>query len=150
KSRLTELVKDMDKLNMKVMVNLSGRGGSTLKEYADNVRSTYPNRFVIFTNIDFDGIGEKGWTDRAVKRLEDDVKNGAKGLKIFKNLGFSVKDNKGKLVHVDDPRLDPIFKKCGELNIPVLIHTADPAPFWDEMDGKNERLLELETHPRRR
>ena len=150
KSRLTELVKDMDKLNMTVMVNLSGRGGSTLKEYADNVKSTYPNRFVIFTNIDFDGIGENGWTERAVKRLEDDVKNGAKGLKIFKNLGFSVKDNNGKLVHVDDPRLDPIFKKCGELKIPVLIHTADPASFWDEMDGKNERLLELETHPRRR
>lgn len=150
RGRLNDLVTDMDKLNMAVMVNLSGVGGSTLKEYEDNVRETHPNRFIIFTNIDFDGIGQEGWTENAVKRLEQDVRNGAKGLKIFKTLGLGQRDNKGKLVPVDDPRLDPIWKKCGELKIPVLIHSADPKSFWDPMDDKNERWLELETHPGRR
>jgi len=51
---------------------------------------------------------------------------------------------------VDDPRLDKIWEKCAELKIPVLIHTADPKPFWDPMDEKNERWLELATHPGRR
>jgi len=147
---LANLIKDMDKMNMKVMVNLSGRGGEELKKMITNVKEHFPKRFIVFTNIDFSGIGNDGWTDKAVKQLEEDVKNGANGLKIFKNLGLSVKDNSNKSVPVDDPRLDAIWKKCGELRIPVLIHTADPKPFWDPMDEKNERWLELATHPNRK
>jgi len=147
---LTDLIKDMDKLNMKVMINLSGRYGNDLKKMTDNVKEHYPNRFIVFANINFTGIGEDGWTSKAVKQLEEDVKNGANGLKVFKNLGFSVRDNKGKRVPVDDVRLDAIWDKCGELKIPVLIHTADPKPFWDAMDEKNERWLELATHPERK
>jgi predicted TIM-barrel fold metal-dependent hydrolase len=90
------------------------------------VKNTFPKRFIIFANVDFNGVGNDNWTENAVKQLEEDVKNGANGLKIFKNLGFSVTDKSGKRVTVDDPRLDPIWKKCGELKIPVLIHTADP------------------------
>lgn len=147
---LSGLVKDMDKLNMKVMVNLSGGNGSGLQKMTDNIRSSYPNRFIVFANINFSGIGEPGWTDKAVKQLEEDVQHGANGLKIFKDLGFSVKDNTGKRVTVDDPRLDAIWSKAGELKIPVLIHTADPKPFWDPVDEKNERWLEITTHPGRK
>lgn len=147
---LSALIRDMDKMNMKVMVNLSGRGGNELKKMVTNVKDHYPKRFIVFTNINFNGIGETGWTDKAVKQLEEDVKSGANGLKIFKSLGFSVKDINGKRVAVDDPRLDPIWKKCGELKIPVLIHTADPKPFWDSLDEKNERWLEIATHPNRK
>src|SRR5205085_5044432 len=103
-----------------------------------------------FTNVDFNGGGNENWTENAVKQLEEDVKNGANGLKIFKNLGFSVMDKSGKRVTVDDPRLDAIWKKCGELKIPVLIHTADPKSFWDDLDSNNERWLELATHPNRK
>jgi predicted TIM-barrel fold metal-dependent hydrolase len=144
------LIRDMDKLNMKVMVNLTGRGGDDLKKMISNIKEHHPKRFIVFTNINFNGIGEADWTENAVKRLEDDVKSGANGLKIFKNLGLSVKDKSGNRVAVDDPRLDPIWKKCGELKIPVLIHTADPKPFWDSLDEKNERWLELATHPNRK
>jgi predicted TIM-barrel fold metal-dependent hydrolase len=147
---LDGLVKDMDNLNMKVMVNLSGGNGSELKQMTNNVKQQYPNRFIIFANIDFDNVGAPGWTEKAVQQLEADVRNGANGLKIFKNLGFSVKDNAGKRVTVDDPRLDAIWEKCAELKIPVLIHTADPAPFWQPMDEHNERWLELETHQGRK
>ncbi len=149
-ANLNDLLTPMDKMNMAVMVNLSGAGGDKLKQSITNIRANAPKRFIIFTNIDFTGIGESNWTETAVKRLEDDVKSGANGLKIFKSLGFSVKDNTGKRVPVDDPRLDGIWQKCGELGIPVLIHTADPKPFWDPVDEKNERWLELTTHPGRK
>ena len=148
--RLKDLVTDMDKLNLQVMVNLSGNNGSKLKNATDNVKSTYPKRFIVFANIDFDGVGRPNWTENAVKQLEEDVKNGANGLKIFKNLGFSVNDASGKRVTVDDPRLDPIWHKAGELGIPVLIHTADPKSFWDDVDANNERWMELATHPNRK
>jgi predicted TIM-barrel fold metal-dependent hydrolase len=149
-SDLNRLLKDMDRLNMAVMVNLSGGNGNNLKNKADNIKSTSPKRFIVFANINFNGIGEASWTENAVKQLEEDVRNGANGLKIFKNLGLSVKDNTGKRVAVDDPRLDAIWAKCGELKIPVLIHTADPKPFWDAEDEHNERWLEIASHPNRK
>lgn len=147
---INRLLQDMDKLNMKVMVNLSGGNGDRLQDMTNSIRSTAPKRFIVFANINFSGIGEPGWTEKAVKQLEEDIKAGANGLKIFKSLGFSVKDNKGNRVTVDDTRLDAIWDKCGALKIPVLIHTADPKPFWDEQDEKNERWLELATHPGRK
>lgn len=150
---LSGLTREMDKLNMVVMVNLSGRGNGgngQLEGAISNVKQNYPKRFVVFTNLSFSGMGEAGWTEKTVKRLEDDVKLGAMGLKIFKNLGMDVRDNNGKRVSVDDPRLDPIWAKCGELGIPVLIHSADPKPFWEPYDKNNERWLEVKLNPGRR
>ena len=147
---LSTLTSDMDKMNMKVMVNLSGGNGETLKRSIRNIRGHFPNRFIVFANIDWNGVGQKEWGEKAAKRLEEDVKNGANGLKIFKDLGFSVRDIRGKRVTIDDPRLDPIWEKAGELKIPVLIHAADPKSFWDPMDANNERWLELATHPYRK
>ena len=147
---LDGLVADMNKLNMKVMVNLSGGNGNSLQRMSDNVKKQYPNRFIVFANVDFNNVGADNWTAKAVQQLEQDVRNGANGLKVFKNLGFSVKDVNGKRVTVDDPRLDAIWEKCGELKIPVLIHTADPEPFWQPLDEHNERWLEIKTHPDRK
>ena len=147
---LSTLIADMDKLNLAVMVNLSGRSGEQLQQAVDNVSRNYPNRFVVFANIDFSGIGTPGWTENAVRQLETDVRNGARGLKIYKSLGLRNSDNQGNRVAVDDDRLDPIWAKCGELGIPVLIHSADPKSFWDPMDSTNERWLELKTRPRRK
>ncbi len=148
-AELDSLIAAMDRLHMAVMVNLSGGTGARLKAAVARMKGRYPSRFVVFANIDFDGIGEPGWTERAVARLEEDVRNGAQGLKIFKNLGLSLRDSHGVRVPTDDPRLDPIWAKCGELGIPVLIHTADPAPFWQKKDRFNERWLELRQRPRR-
>jgi predicted TIM-barrel fold metal-dependent hydrolase len=147
---LGTLVKEMDKLNMAVMVNLSGQSGDAVRKSASNIREHYPKRFIVFANVDFKGVGEEGWAEKAARQLEEDIRNGANGLKIYKNLGFSVKDIAGNRVAVDDIRLDPVWKKAGELGIPVLIHTADPKSFWDPMDENNERWLELATHPGRK
>lgn len=147
---LGELITEMDKMNMAVMVNLSGGNGDRLKEMMDNVNQNYPNRFIVFANVDFKGIGDADWTEKAVQQLEADVKNGAKGLKIYKSLGFSINDTKGNRVAVDDPRIDAIWAKCGDLGIPVLIHSADPEPFWSSHDEYNERWLELKQRPRRK
>jgi uncharacterized protein len=147
---LSTLTVQMDKLNMAVMVNLSGQSGNNIILSAKNIKENQPKRFIVFANVEFAGIGTEGWGEKAAQQLEQDVKNGANGLKIYKSLGFSVKDNNGKLVAIDDPRIDPVWKKAGELKIPVLIHTADPEPFWDPMDENNERWLELATHPRRK
>ena len=150
KMDLNTLTLEMDKMNMQVMVNLSGGNGLQLKNAVINARQNKPGRFIVFANIDFKGVGEDGWGNKAAAQLGEDVKNGANGLKIFKNLGFSVKDKNGIRVPVDDARLDAIWAKAGELKIPVLIHTADPKSFWDELNETNERWLELIINPNRK
>ncbi|MGC4020909.1 MAG: amidohydrolase family protein [Cyclobacteriaceae bacterium] len=159
---LSKLIADMDKLNMAVMNNLSGRGFSSngkddfsgnddhLLKSLDNIKKNYPNRFILFTTISFVDIDDPNWGTKTAHQIEENVKAGAKGLKIYKSLGLSVKDKNGKRIQIDDPRIDPVWAKCGELGIPVLIHSADPKQFWDPIDKNNERWLELKLHPRRR
>lgn len=163
---LNELLTEMDRLNMAVMVNLSGRGfrrleleegkisfdlqeGEYLARAVENVRRNAPGRFLVFTNIRLQGIDQPGWTERTLRQLEIDVDNGAQGLKIYKNLGLTEKDASGARIPVDDPRLSPVWRRCGELGIPVLIHTGEPASFWQPKDADNERLLELMEKPDR-
>jgi len=143
------LIGEMDELNMAVMVNLSGGSGARLASGLENMTRDHPGRFVFFANVDFRGVGEPGWGERAAAQLEADVGAGAAGLKIFKGLGLSDRDTDGNRIPVDDPRLDPIWAKAGELGIPVLIHSADPAEFWQPYDRFNERWLELTLRPRR-
>ncbi len=144
------IIREMDRLNMRVMVNLSGRSGDQLAQGVRSFKGRHPDRFVTFANLDFRGIDDADWGARAAAQLEHDVRvGGAQGLKIFKNLGLSVKDGSGRRVPTDDPRLDPVWAAAGRLGIPVLIHTAEPASFFEPRDEHNERWLELTLHPDR-
>ncbi len=147
---LSPVIAAMDTLNMRIMVNLSGRSGDNLKKAVANIADHYPNRFVVFANINFDGAGAEGWIEKTVNQLKLDVKNGARGLKVYKSLGMYNKDVNGQRLAIDDERLRPIWEACGDLGIPVLIHAADPKSFWDAFNADNERWLELKTHPRRK
>jgi len=158
-AKVNKLVSEMNELNMGVMVNLSGRGfgrgdSNSQQEYIKNMIREFntlaPGRCLVFTNLNFAGFGDENWSRIAVKELEEDVAAGAVGLKIYKSLGLSVKDINGNRVPIDHPDLDPVWAKAGELGIPVLIHAADPAQFWEPMDANNERWLELKSHPNRK
>ena len=148
--QLDQMIRDMDALNMAIGVNLSGGTGARLVQQIEALEEAYPGRFVVFANIDFRDIDDPAFGANAAARLEEDVRSGARGLKIFKNLGLWLTDDSGERVPVDDPRLDPVWAKAGELGIPVLIHSGDPAEFWQPMDERNERWLELRLRPRRR
>ena len=148
---LDELIVQMDSLNMQVVVNLSGRGGTALKGITDNIKKYgHEDRIVVFTNINIRSILEPDWTENTVKQIEYDVANGARGLKIYKSQGMTNTDSLGNRVQINDPRIDPVWEKCGELGIPVLIHSADPKSFWAPHDSLNERWLELKVRPNRK
>jgi len=149
-AEVDKLVSDMDGLNMAVMVNLSGGSGDKLKQGLANLKTRYAKRFVEFANVDFSKVDDPDFGPAAARQLEADVKSGAQGLKIFKNLGMYTFYKNGERVHTDDPRLDPIWDKCAELGIPVLIHTGEPVAFWSPWDRYNERWLELKQFPDRR
>jgi predicted TIM-barrel fold metal-dependent hydrolase len=146
---LDKLVVEMDALNMGVMVNLSGFRGKLLEWSLGNVQKHQARRFLVFVNLNFEKLDEPGWPKEPLEQLEAGVRQGAVGLKVYKGLGLTDRDKNGQRIAVDDPRLDAIWAKCGELGIPVLIHSGEPSPFWLPKDQHNERWLELKQEPDR-
>src|SRR5258708_10207927 len=142
-----ELVERMDRLHVKTIVILTGGWGDDLQKLIDTMVKPYPGRFMVMTQIDWSKIDDPDFSQLMVAQLDDSVKRGARGLKILKELGLGVRDQSGKLIPVDDPRLDPVWEECGRLGIPVFIHVADPEAFFHPIDASNERYEELIEHP---
>lgn len=149
---IERLIGEMDAMGLQVLVNLSGGSSpDAVKQKVDFIRaSRYPDRFRVFANVVWDGAGGPGWAEKAVADLEQAVKNGAIGLKIAKNLGLTAKKADGTRLKVDDPVLKPVWDTCARLDIPVIIHTAEPKEFFSPLDYQNERWLELALFPDRR
>ncbi|MDG1969171.1 MAG: amidohydrolase family protein [Flavobacteriaceae bacterium] len=146
---LSKLTAEMDSLNMAFMINLSGFRGLYLQQSLKNVKENAPTRFGLFVNIDFETIDEADFASEQVALIDQAVQDGVMGLKVYKSLGLTDRDKNGTRIAVNDPRLDPIWKACGDNNIPVLIHSGEPASFWHPKDKFNERWLELRQKPNR-
>ena len=146
---LSKLTAEMDSLNIAFMINLSGFRGLYLKQSLKNVKENAPTRFGLFVNIDFETIDEADFASEQVALIDQAVQDGVMGLKVYKSLGLTDRDENGTRIAVNDPRLDPIWKACGDNNIPVLIHSGEPASFWHPKDKFNERWLELRQKPNR-
>jgi predicted TIM-barrel fold metal-dependent hydrolase len=149
---IDRLIAEMDSLNIRVLNNLSGGFGAELKQKTDYIRTTkYADRFTVFANglNGFRDVGP-GYGPRAAAQLETDVKAGAVGLKIFKPTGMDTTKPDGTRLTITDPELAPLWDAAGRLNIPVIVHTAEPQEFFSPLDMKNERWLELALFPDRR
>ncbi len=145
--RVEHLLAEMDGAGVRTVVNLDGGWDQRLRETLAALDEAHRGRFLTFALLDFEGIDDPGWSDREVRRLEEGFRAGAKGLKIHKTLGLGFRFKDGRLVPVDDPKLDPIWVACGKFKKPVLIHTADPGAFFTPLDRHNERWHELNAHP---
>jgi predicted TIM-barrel fold metal-dependent hydrolase len=144
------VMKGMEANNLQILVNLSGSSGDRLRQGVDALRtSKYKDRMVLFANVNFSNVGP-GFGAKAARQLELDLKAGAMGLKIFKDLGMFDRKADGSRLQVDDPELDAIWETCARNNVPVLIHIAEPAAFFEPLDYSNERWLELSLYPDRR
>lgn len=117
------------------------------KEHLRRARAAAGDRIIIFYVPNYDEIDLPDFGAREANRLEEAVRAGVRGVKIHKILGLYLKDKSGRYVPVDDPRFDPLWAKCGELGIPVMIHVSDPKAFFTPVDSRNERYDELGEHP---
>ena len=145
-----ELLDLLDAAGITRYVDLDGGWGeNVLEAHLDHFKQTAPERFMVFGGVDWSQWARKGekFPEWAASRLRAQKERGAEGLKIWKNLGLQVRDQAGRLVDVDDPRLDSIWETAGELELPIVIHIADPVAFFDPIDATNERWEELGQHP---
>ncbi len=153
-----QYVRVMDDNQIAISVSMDATLGKSLDEHQRFLCKEHPERFAIFVNIDWQGTGKLGdWTSwdcnrpdfarRVAEQLRTAKQQGACGVKFFKQFGLEYRNSDGSLIRIDDPRWDPIWEACGELRLPVLIHSADPAAFFLPIDANNERYEELLRHP---
>lgn len=164
-----DMLEVMDQVGVRVFVNVTGNTrlpfdekGYTIERrdfrvYADRYLRPHPWRFAALTMSDFarwdelhlfrtpenPGGDPERWVAGCIAHLEEDVSLGARGLKLTKELGLRFLDNDDRVLRIDDPRLFPIWKRAGELSLPVLIHTGDPAGFFLPLDATNEHYPTL-------
>ncbi|TPW74651.1 amidohydrolase family protein [Schumannella soli] len=160
------LIEVMDAANVATVVNLDGLWGDEVTANVERYDRAYPGRFLTFCQLEWArleesaGLGTHGGGDspltadspsvladpivrELIASLDDSAARGARGVKVWKNLGLTFRDASGALVLPDDPRVIAVLRHAGELGLPVLIHTADPKAFFAPLDEKNERLDEL-------
>jgi len=137
----------MDRTNVKTVVILTGMCGEKLQGVIDEMVKPHPGRFMVFTQLDWSKVDDPDFGAEMATQIRDSVSRGARGLKLLKDLGLGVRDKDGKLLAIDDARLDPAWEECGRLGIPVFIHSGDPEAFFLPIDASNERYEELIEHP---
>ena len=140
-------IRVMDANGVSKTVDYSGSYGEALRDKIAYYNRQYSGRFVTCVNIPWERIDEPEFPKKAMAIVEQAYKDGARCVKVFKSLGLGARDSSGKLVRVDDHRADAVWSKAGELRMPVMIHTGDPAAFFRPPTPDNERYGELGVHP---
>lgn len=145
-----EILSAMDDINIRIVIDLDGGWGErVLQKHLKVLGNSIPERFILFGGVNWEEWKTFGnrFPEWAASRMRTQAKWGAAGLKIWKSLGLSVRDQNDILVGINDPRLDAIWQTAAELNWPVMIHAGDPAAFFEPLDEKNERWEELTENP---
>ena len=137
----------MDECNVEAIINLDGDWGEVLEANLDRYDRAHPGRFATFCRLDWSDCAARGWETRLAVSLRDSAARGAAGLKVWKDVGLRVRDERDELVFCDDPRLDPMWEVATETHLPVLIHVADPPAHFQPISEHNERLEQLIAHP---
>ncbi len=143
----TSVLKIMDACNVERIVNITMRTGEEAFEMHRKFKAASAERFETIAWFDWADLHDTGFWERSIERLERYSDAGFCGIKIWKDLGLTLKDANGVMLRVDDDRLRPFFEKAGELGLPVMFHIADPDAFFQPIDRFNERYEELAAHP---
>lgn len=139
-----EVLAIMDSSGVEIAINLDGQDSADITRYARE----YGRRVVTFRHLWFPrGKVDSQFFSNLLAKAEEASRAGARGLKIWKHLGLRALDPDGRLIRVDDPRLDPLWERAAALKLLVMLHIADPEPFFQPMNRFNERYEELVVHP---
>jgi len=132
-----------ERLNLRIIdilvVNNHGKKVELLAQKrtrAMNVVQQNPERVKLCTTFDPYKIGTPGFAAEAVSELDKDFADGAIAVKIWKNVGMQIKNDKGEYVLPDDPALEPIYRDIAAHNKTLIAHVADPDSLWASPNPK--------------
>jgi predicted TIM-barrel fold metal-dependent hydrolase len=142
------VIRALDSAGVRGLVDLDGGFGEALSAEIARIQAPYPHRIAVFAGIDAARwASDQRFGESEATRLEDSVRRGARGLKVWKDVGLRVRGPEGRLIALDDPRLAPLWETAGSLDVPVMVHVADPPAFFEPLDDRNERREELRRNP---
>jgi uncharacterized protein len=133
-----EWIRTMDAVGIEKTVVMASGTGQRL-DTALALFGKYPDRFEVWSGLDVSGADQPDFPARAIAELERGVKLGVRGVGELSDKGGGLRGSGG--VHVDDPRMDPIFEKLADLGLPVNIHVAEDRWMYEPMDHTNDGLM---------
>lgn len=107
-----------------------------------------PARFHWATTFSMQGFGRKDWADKVGAAIAADAAEGAKAVKIWKNVGMKEKEG-GKLVMLDDARISPVADHVQKSGLTLIGHQGEPHNCWlplEQMTTDNDREY-FKNHP---
>lgn len=137
-------VRTMDEVGVEKTIIMVGAAGKRFDD-ATALFGKYPDRFEIWCGIDFSGFDQPAFAAKAIAELERCVRAGACGVGELSDKGRGLRGTTGRPevapMHIDDPRMDPILKRCADLGLPVNIHVGEDQWMYEPMDRTNDGLM---------
>lgn len=124
--------------------------GITLEEQqkiARAQRKAFPERVVYATTFPTANFDSPKWEEETIAYLKDSFEKGATAVKIWKNVGMSLRDKNGKFVMVDHPRMDPILDYLAKNHITLVAHLGEPKDCWLPLDSMELHRGYFSQHP---
>ncbi|MEO6730180.1 MAG: amidohydrolase family protein [Ferruginibacter sp.] len=115
---------------------------SQQQDYILKQRKKFPNDIYYLTTFEIESRNEVGWIDRQMNYLKNSFNKGAIGIKVWKNIGMTIRDKDSNFIMIDNPMFDPIFNYLEENNIPVCGHIGEPKNCWlpiEKMTTNNDK-----------
>ncbi len=142
----SQFIERLKSVGVTRLCNMDGFWGD---EFDRMLRKTagYEDRIFNFIWIDCSCIDEPDFSSSVRRHIEESVRKGARGIKMWKDISLETKDKSGRYLRTDDERFNTVYDTAAELGIPILIHIADPVAFFRPVDKYNERYEQLIAHP---
>jgi predicted TIM-barrel fold metal-dependent hydrolase len=121
----------------------------TQARVAHELQAADPEHFHFAATFSMKGFGSDGWTRKTNQVIDSEIRRGALGVKVWKNIGMVEKDPQGRLVKLDDPRFDGVMKHIEAMHVPLIAHQAEPKNCWlplEAMTTENDRSY-FRDHP---
>jgi hypothetical protein len=135
---IAEWVKLLDRVGIRTAFILTGKTGSAFRELVKQYATAHPGRFVMFAGFDESDLDGPDYGERLRSGLRADVAAGAAGLGEITDKGLGLVRAGGRPYFIDDARFDPLWDEAGRLGLPVFVHIAEPAAFYEPPDEKND------------
>lgn len=143
-------VKTMDATGVELTIVFTEATGAAFDRQAELFLQAYPKRFQVWCGLDTKDVDAPDYPERAARELERCFRKGARGVGELTDKGWGVQGNEAnalprtKRLRFDDARLDPFWRKCAELNLPINVHIADHPSCWQPLGPTQERTPDFQ------
>lgn len=143
---VADWVRTMDEVGVETTIVFTGATGAEFDRQAELFKP-HGKRFQVWCSLDGGDVNAPDWPERAARELERCYRKGARGIGELTDKGSGMQRGslpRAQRLHPDDPRLDPVWRKCAELKIPANVHIADHPSCWKPLGPKQERTPDFQ------